>query len=96
MLLVKTVVTTSTIHGKGIFAAQDIPKGTLIWEYDSVNDLTLTEHQHQCLANTIGDAYKNAFVLMYFDKDIDQYVLHTDGLQYMNNSFDRYIKLTYS
>ncbi|ATH08571.1 SET domain-containing protein-lysine N-methyltransferase [Halobacteriovorax marinus] len=33
MLLVKTLIKSSPIHGKGLFANQDIPEGTPIWKY---------------------------------------------------------------
>ncbi|HWL47120.1 MAG TPA: SET domain-containing protein-lysine N-methyltransferase, partial [Sphingomonadaceae bacterium] len=33
MLLVKTYLDRSPIHGLGVFAAEPIPKGTKIWRY---------------------------------------------------------------
>jgi len=33
MLLVKTKLCTSSIHGLGIFAAENIEKGRIVWEY---------------------------------------------------------------
>jgi SET domain-containing protein len=33
MLLVRTTLEKSAVHGLGIFAAEFIPKGTRVWEY---------------------------------------------------------------
>jgi hypothetical protein len=33
MILVKTQLGPSTVHGLGLFAAEFIPKGTVIWEF---------------------------------------------------------------
>ncbi len=43
MLLVKTYIDTSSIHGIGIFAAEFIAKDTKIWVLNSDIDLLLTE-----------------------------------------------------
>lgn len=33
MLLIRTELKPSPIHGRGVFAAEFIPKGTRVWEY---------------------------------------------------------------
>lgn len=38
MLLVRAKVKPSDIHGLGLFAAEDIPKGTVVWIYDPRHD----------------------------------------------------------
>lgn len=35
MIKIKTKVYRSEIHGNGLFADQDIPKGSVIWEFSS-------------------------------------------------------------
>jgi SET domain-containing protein len=50
MLLVKTFLAPSRIHGIGLFAAEDIPKGTVIWRRDPALDIELTEEQIEALA----------------------------------------------
>lgn len=37
MLLVKTKLAPSLVHGIGLFADQDIKKGDLIWEFDHIS-----------------------------------------------------------
>lgn len=43
MLLVKTKLGISFIHGIGLFAAQFIPKGTVTWEYSPYFDTSYEE-----------------------------------------------------
>lgn len=43
MLLVKTYVAPSAIHGNGLFAAQDIPPGCEIWRFFPPFDLVVSE-----------------------------------------------------
>jgi hypothetical protein len=45
MLLVKTKVKNSQIHGLGLFADEFIPKGTVIWKFTSGFDLKFTKEQ---------------------------------------------------
>jgi hypothetical protein len=42
MLLVKTTIAPSTIHGIGLFADEFIPQGTRIWEFTPGFDLKLS------------------------------------------------------
>lgn len=45
LLLVKTKIAPSHIHGIGLFADQFVPKGTLIWKFTPGFDLTFTREQ---------------------------------------------------
>jgi len=45
MLLVKTKVQESAIHGLGLFADQFIPKGTEIWKFTPGFDVKFTKEQ---------------------------------------------------
>lgn len=45
MLLVKTKIGPSKIHGIGVFAAEFIPKGTIIWKFVPNFDLKFTEDE---------------------------------------------------
>ena len=42
MLLVKTYLDKSLIHGVGVFADEFIKKGTLMWEFNPLIDVVLT------------------------------------------------------
>jgi uncharacterized protein len=50
MLLVKTFLAPSRIHGIGLFATEDIPQGTVVWRRDPSLDIELTEQQIEALA----------------------------------------------
>ncbi len=50
MLLVKTKIGQSKIHGIGIFAEQFIPKGTVIWKFMSGFDLKVSKEQLEKLS----------------------------------------------
>lgn len=41
MLLISTYLAPSTIHGTGVFAAEDIPEGKLIWQFVPGLDLVI-------------------------------------------------------
>ena len=45
MFRVATFISRSSIHGFGVFAAEDIPKGAIIWELDEAADWILTEKE---------------------------------------------------
>jgi SET domain-containing protein len=45
MLLVKTRIGPSIIHGTGLFADEPIPKGTMVWRFTPGFDLTFTNEQ---------------------------------------------------
>lgn len=46
----------STIHGIGVFALRDIPAGTkAIWEYDTIEVVTLTEQEMRTLPEEIAE-----------------------------------------
>ena len=50
MLLVKTFLAPSRIHGIGLFAAQRIRAGTVIWKMSPVIDIELTDADLEKLA----------------------------------------------
>ncbi len=68
MLTIKTRIAPSTIHGIGLFAAEAIPAGTIVWEYTptidrqfALNDveqsapLDILTLRNYCYVNDRGD-----------------------------------------
>jgi len=45
MLLIKTYLDKSPIHGIGVFAGEFIKKGTQVWEFNPLIDIILTPEQ---------------------------------------------------
>jgi uncharacterized protein len=88
MLLVKTSVKTSKIQGIGLFAEQKIPKGTIIWKFDSrfdlVFDKTEVENMPEIQRNLI---HSHA----YFSKEIKKYIYCSDNARFINHSVNNNI-----
>jgi SET domain-containing protein len=83
MLLVKTRIAPSAIHGIGIFADEFIPKGTIIWEFTHGFDVYLTAEEIQTLP-----APAQAQMLKYCHREVDnaKYVLCADDARFFNHS----------
>lgn len=83
MLLVKTYLAPSHIHGIGLFAAQPIPKDTLVWRLEPTLDLELTEAQIEALAPPARDQVRK---YTYLDLVRGTYVLCGDDARFFNHS----------
>ena len=83
MLLVKTKLLCSQIHGIGLFADQFIPKGTTTWKYNSKFDASFSEEQVNSLSEFAREKF---FHYTYFDKELNKYVLCFDDLRFINHS----------
>lgn len=83
MLLVKTYVASSPIHGIGLFAAQFIPKGTIVWRLDKEFDRVFD----QAALEVCNPVYRE-FVLRYGYKSkyTGSIVLCLDNGRFMNHS----------
>ena len=45
MYVVKVRIAKSKIDGKGVFAIEKIPKGKIVWLYDPLQDLSVTQEE---------------------------------------------------
>ncbi len=85
MLLVKTVLKYSAIHGVGCFAVEDIPKDTIVWRLDPGIDLILNEEQ----LKTFPASFRT-FLEMYAYSPLDAkeklHILCIDHARHMNHS----------
>lgn len=82
MLLIKTTIGPSIIHGIGLYADQFIPKGTIIWEFTPGFDHRLTKSKLEKWKEIDPDASK----YVYLDKNTSQYILCSDNARFMNHS----------
>lgn len=89
MLKINTYLDRSATHGIGIFAAEDIAAGALIWEYNPQVDLTYTPDQWQALQAAVAVP---CFTTLerYSYKENDRYHLCIDNAQFMNHSESEY------
>lgn len=82
MLLVKTYIDRSPIHGLGVFAAEPIAKGTKIWRYVEGFDRCYTPKQFARLPKPARDFLKDYGYRVdgeiIFTVDNDHYINHSD------------------
>ena len=84
MMLIPTYAAPSQIEGVGIFAAEDIPQGTLIWRLDPNLDRLLTPEQIAALPEV-----HQAFVERYgypYPQDPTVTIIELDNGRFMNHS----------
>lgn len=92
MLLVRTYVDKSPIHGLGTFAAETLPRGTRIWRYVEGFDQCYTPRQFRKLPKQA-----RAFLKLYgykvdgeilFPADYDRHINHSDRPNtYLHNGY---------
>lgn len=83
MLLVRTKLSNSSIHGIGIFADEDIPAGTQIWVHDDRFDRAIPESLRDEVPELTAE-----FIDIYCypsQKYPGHYILETDNGRFMNH-----------
>lgn len=87
-----TYVKQSPIHGFGVFAAQDIRKGTIWWKgMSDENILLLTRLNYESLKLSEPNQLKKTFWKMfstysYYSTKLDSLILCLDNARYVNHS----------
>ncbi len=85
MLLVRTQIRQSTIHGLGLFAIEKIQKGAVIWVFNPDIDTIHTDEDLSKLASACREQIRK---YAYFDTFFGAYVLCGDDSRFMNHSED--------
>jgi SET domain-containing protein len=83
MLLVKTYLDKSSIHGIGLFAAQRIPRGTVIWRLHPPVDVLLTAEQLEALPEASRWQIEK---YTYLDRMLGKFVLCGDDARFFNHA----------
>ena len=84
MLLVRTSVRQSAIHGLGVFAEEDIPDGAILWRFEPVVDRLIPEAELERLPDHLVDfieVYSEYFPelgLLVLSGDNDRFTNHSD------------------
>ncbi len=87
MLYVSLEIKDDESENKRIYAKEFIPKDKVIWELDNDCDLIVSYDKLLGLTEIFGKVFFERFIkLSYFDKEYNRYILHTNGLQYINHS----------
>ncbi len=85
MLLVKTKICPSPIHGIGLFADEFISKGALIWKFTPGFDLRFTREQILEFPESIQIyLYRHSWK----SNDTSLYIFSSDDARYFNHSED--------
>lgn len=83
MLLVKTELKPSKIHGTGVFAIQFIPKNTKIGRFDDTFDRCFSPSQFDNFPIVTRSYIKH---FGYFCKTDREYKLNSDNMRFFNHS----------
>jgi SET domain-containing protein len=83
MLLVKTRIGPSSIHGIGLFADEDIARGNVVWDFMPPFDLMVSAEE---VASLPEAARTQVLKYSYYDEDEGKYVLCGDDARHFNHS----------
>ncbi len=83
MMMVQTVLKPSEIHGIGVFLAEPVRKGALLWRYDSRIDRVYSEQEIQSLP-PLGQDFLRTYCTWH--AGIDAWVLCGDNGRHFNHS----------
>ena len=83
MLLIRTKVLPSEIHGVGCFTCEAVKSGATIWELNPVVDLAFSAAQILAMPKAF-----QLFLAQYASKDrgLDRYVFCTDNARFFNHA----------
>jgi SET domain-containing protein len=84
MLLVKTYLAPSPVHGIGLYAGEPIARGTVIWRFDERIDRRLSRRDRDALPDSA-----RSFVATYSYPEVpgsDMHMLDGDHARFMNHS----------
>ena len=84
MLLVKTYLAASAVHGIGLFAAEPIAQGTTIWRFDPRIDRRFTAEERVALPEPA-----RSFIARHaYPEEVgsDVYLVDGDHARFMNHS----------
>jgi SET domain-containing protein len=93
MMLVKTIVKPSTIEGLGLFADQDIPQGTPVWQFTPGFDALI---EPQSLAQLPQIARDQFMKYAYLSKKSGKHVLCFDDARFFNHDANPNISCAHS
>ena len=85
MLAIKTYLDKSLIHGLGLFAAEPVAKGALVWSFNPAVDLAYSAAEWQTLKNSVTPSCF-AELKKYAYKQGGKYYICFDNAQFMNHA----------
>jgi uncharacterized protein len=86
MFLIRTFIGASAIHGNGVFAGEEIARGTVIWQYEPNFDRVISDEELAGMPDAFCD-YINMYA--YRSSDIGgRLLLPCDHAKFLNHSAD--------
>jgi len=85
MLQVKSYIAPSKIEGIGLFAGEEIKKGTITWKYTPGFDLEYSQDELDSMAPSLRDYIKTYASLSMIS---NLYILGSDNVKFTNHSSD--------
>lgn len=82
MIIVKTKIKNSKIHGIGLFADEFIPKGTIIWKFEKDFDLMISDNK-KCSLPKLTQEFIDFF---YFYDNQFEWIILGDNARFINHS----------
>jgi SET domain-containing protein len=83
MLLVRTRLDRSPIEGIGLFAAECIPRGAIVWQFAPGFDLVLTQRDIRALSLQAREQVER---YAYLDRRTGELILCGDDARFFNHS----------
>lgn len=83
MLLIRTRIAASAIHGVGCFACDSVNSGTMVWQFHPRIDLVFTRDEILVMPQAV-----QIFMVQYASKDVgqDRYVYCADNARFLNHA----------
>ncbi len=85
MLVVKTFLAASPIHGLGLFAGQDIAKGQMVYKFEPVFTKRFTRDELRAVR---GDVFAYDIIRKHAWRCGDDFVISLDDDRFTNHSVD--------
>jgi SET domain-containing protein len=85
MLLVKTKLAASPIHGMGLFAEEFIPKGTVVWKFVPGFDVEITP---EAVEEYPEHVRKWMTHFAYLDMYLKRWIMCSDDARFVNHADD--------
>lgn len=87
MLLVKSYLKFSEIHGVGCFSAEDIKQGQIVWKLDPKLDVTFSDEELQSFEPAVKQ-FMQMYAYGQMENGKKSHILCGDHARHMNHSSD--------
>lgn len=86
MLIIPTYISSSSIHGLGLFTGIDIKIDTIIWKLDEREVQRFTNDEHKKLYNDMSTENKERLDKWTYQKNGKMWITYNDNFKFCNHS----------